>query len=152
MTSLTRWWVIFCSLIAGFFFAGITGGLTFVWEADHSKLSVLTIGLFWLMTVFVGYLTKKITTDGDTSYEKYLPACWYASDVMIALGMLGTLIGFILMFQGNIAGLDPSNTDSVKQVIAAMSNGFSVGVITTVCGLIASVLLRLQLTNLELKD
>lgn len=71
-----------------------------------------------------------------------------AADTVIKLGLLGTIVGFILML-GPVAGLDAEDEASVRASMAVMSVGMSVAMYTTLAGLIGSILLRAQYFMLE---
>ena len=67
----------------------------------------------------------------------------FASDALLRLGLLGTIVGFILMLLpvGDIKEFDPS---LMQQLLAAMSGGMAVALYTTLAGLVTSTLLKLQ--------
>jgi len=67
----------------------------------------------------------------------------FAADTLIKLGLIGTVIGFILMLQpiGDIKQFDPS---LMQQLLTAMSSGMAVALYTTLAGLITSILLKIQ--------
>jgi len=67
----------------------------------------------------------------------------FASDALMKLGLLGTIVGFILML-APIAGLDGADKVSVKNSMGLMSDGMAVAMYTTLTGLIGSVLLQMQ--------
>jgi hypothetical protein len=67
----------------------------------------------------------------------------FASDALMKLGLLGTIIGFILML-APIAGLDAADRASIKSSMGLMSDGMAVAMYTTLTGLIGSVLLQTQ--------
>jgi hypothetical protein len=67
----------------------------------------------------------------------------FASDALMKLGLLGTIIGFILML-APIAGLDAADRASIKSSMGLMSDGMAVAMYTTLTGLIGSVLLQSQ--------
>jgi MotA/TolQ/ExbB proton channel family len=67
----------------------------------------------------------------------------FASDSLMKLGLLGTIIGFILML-APIAGLDSADHASVKSSMGLMSDGMAVAMYTTLTGLIGSVLVQAQ--------
>jgi hypothetical protein len=67
----------------------------------------------------------------------------FASDALMKLGLLGTIVGFILML-APIAGLDSADHASVKNSMGLMSDGMAVAMYTTLTGLIGSVLLQMQ--------
>ena len=72
----------------------------------------------------------------------------FASDALMKLGLLGTIIGFILML-APIAGLDAADRASVKSSMGLMSDGMAVAMYTTLTGLIGSVLLQTQYYMLD---
>ena len=67
----------------------------------------------------------------------------FASDALLRLGLLGTIVGFILMLLpvGDIEDFDPS---LMQQLLSAMSGGMAVALYTTLAGLVTSMLLKLQ--------
>ena len=68
---------------------------------------------------------------------------WFVADLLLSLGLLGTVIGFIFML-GPISGLDASDQSAVKAALAAMSGGMAVALYTTMAGLIGGMLLKIQ--------
>jgi MotA/TolQ/ExbB proton channel family len=72
----------------------------------------------------------------------------FASDSLMKLGLLGTIIGFILML-APIAGLDAADHASVKNSMGLMSDGMAVAMYTTLTGLIGSVLVQTQYYMLD---
>lgn len=67
----------------------------------------------------------------------------FLSDVLLKLGLLGTVVGFIFMLLpvGEIQDFDPS---LMRDLLASMSGGMAVALYTTLAGLITSTLLKLQ--------
>jgi len=68
---------------------------------------------------------------------------WFVADLLLSLGLLGTVIGFIVML-GPISGLDASDQSAIKNALAAMSGGMAVALYTTLTGLIGGMLLKVQ--------
>jgi flagellar motor component MotA len=68
---------------------------------------------------------------------------------MFSLGMIGTLIGFVLVFGDALANIDLNNEANKVKIIADMGIGISTAIYTTLAGLVCSVLLWIQLINLE---
>src|SRR6266704_680024 len=67
----------------------------------------------------------------------------FASDTLMKLGLLGTIIGFIIML-APIAGLDPSDRGTIRSSMNLMSDGMAVAMYTTLAGLVGSILVRIQ--------
>ena len=68
---------------------------------------------------------------------------WFVADLLLSLGLLGTVIGFILML-GPIGDLDTSDQGALRTALAAMSGGMAVALYTTLTGLIGGMLLKIQ--------
>lgn len=73
---------------------------------------------------------------------------YFASDVLLRLGLLGTIIGFILMLLP-VSSIREFDSSVIQQLLASMSGGMAVALYTTLTGLITSTLLRLQYYILE---
>jgi hypothetical protein len=68
---------------------------------------------------------------------------WFVAELLLSLGLLGTVIGFIVML-GPISGLDAGDQSAIKNALAAMSGGMAVALYTTLTGLIGGMLLKVQ--------
>jgi biopolymer transport protein ExbB/TolQ len=73
---------------------------------------------------------------------------YFASDVLLRLGLLGTIIGFILMLLP-VSNIKEFDSSIMQQLLASMSGGMAVALYTTLTGLITSTLLRFQYFILE---
>ena len=74
---------------------------------------------------------------------RWLNHGWFAADSVLKLGLLGTIIGFILMLApiSNLSGYDAT---SIQSALGEMSAGMAVALYTTLTGLVANLVLRLQ--------
>ena len=68
---------------------------------------------------------------------------YLAIDVLLKLGLTGTVIGFILMLLpiGEIQDFDPK---VLQQLLSTMSGGMAVALYTTLTGIVTSMLLKFQ--------
>lgn len=73
---------------------------------------------------------------------------WFVSDQMLRLGLLGTVIGFILML-GPLIDIESIDISSMRAVLSAMSSGMAVALYTTLVGLIGAILVKVQYYFLE---
>ncbi|MDC1257330.1 MotA/TolQ/ExbB proton channel family protein, partial [bacterium] len=71
------------------------------------------------------------------------------SESMLALGMIGTVAGFILMLGGSFSDIDTSNPETLKTALKSMALGMSTALYTTLVGLVCSQLYKVQLVILE---
>jgi biopolymer transport protein ExbB/TolQ len=67
----------------------------------------------------------------------------FAADALLKLGLLGTIVGFILMLFP-IATLDNFDPTSMKSSMKVMSGGMAVAMYTTLAGLVGSILVKAQ--------
>ena len=72
----------------------------------------------------------------------------FASETLMKLGLLGTIIGFIIML-APIATLDAADKVSMKSSMGLMSDGMAVAMYTTLAGLVGSILVRIQYYMLD---
>ena len=72
----------------------------------------------------------------------------YAGDALMKLGLLGTVIGFIMML-APIAGLDAADKAAMKSSMGLMSDGMAVAMYTTLTGLVGSILVQTQYYMLD---
>ena len=79
----------------------------------------------------------------ESEFEKKISYGVVASDVALKLGLLGTIIVFILMLKP-IADLNSRSPEDLKMALSSMSSGMAVALYTTLTGLIVSTLLRIQ--------
>ena len=64
----------------------------------------------------------------------------FGSDTLIRLGLIGTIVGFILMLQSFVAGPLPSDVN-IQTLLLTMSSGMGTALYTTFTGLVGAILL-----------
>lgn len=145
-TVLMRWWIQTVVVIFASILAGHLGWWEALWEADQTKISILICGVYIFATSLAGLICKKNDTKFLKDNENYI---WFASEATISLGMIGTVAGFLMLLSGAFVGIDVANTDALQAVISDLAVGMSTALTTTLLGLIASVLLKLQMIIIE---
>lgn len=73
---------------------------------------------------------------------------WFITGLMIKLGLLGTVVGFIMML-GTVEGLATVDLKDIKNLMQQMTQGMGIAMNTTLVGLIASMLLGIQYLLLD---
>jgi biopolymer transport protein ExbB/TolQ len=73
---------------------------------------------------------------------------WFIAELMIRLGLLGTVIGFIFML-GSVASVTSVDVQALQQLLTSMSGGMRVALYTTLTGLGAGILLGFQYRMLD---
>lgn len=110
-------------------------------DADKSKLSWANIAIFTIFYWRLGWLLLKDLRKGSAIDDKSLDPGYEAAEYCMGIGMLGTVIGFILM-TASMAGVDFSNIENVKQMFSVATQGMSTALMTTAVGIVASFSLR----------
>jgi hypothetical protein len=117
-----------------------------LWNEDQTKLSFAILGLWVVSTVFIGiWHTKK----NKIEILHVGKIGWYLAETALALGMLGTLAGFLLMLGTAFTNIDVNDTATLQTALTNMALGMSTALYTTLVGLIVSIFLKSQLVNLE---
>jgi biopolymer transport protein ExbB/TolQ len=68
---------------------------------------------------------------------------YFIGDLLLKLGLMGTMIGFILML-GPIAEIKSFEPSMMQQLLTAMSGGMAIALYTTLAGLVTSTLVKAQ--------
>lgn len=77
------------------------------------------------------------------SFRRRTKVGTYGSDLLYKLGMLGTMVGFVMMLNsmGDMANFD---VDTLRGALQKMIAGMAVSLLTTIAGLIGGILLRIE--------
>lgn len=67
----------------------------------------------------------------------------YGTDLLYKLGMLGTMVGFVMMLN-SMGDLSSFDVDTLRGALQKMIAGMAVSLLTTIAGLIGGILLRLE--------
>lgn len=141
-SKLNQWVVVTCAL-ALLTFAGLHSGfLMGVFAMDKSYIALGIAGVF----VCCHFVVAKQITNFSAEVEARL---WYIAEAMIAVGMVGTVIGFIMIFAGAFTQLDVNDTESISRVLIDMAHGVGTALVTTLVGLICSFTLKGELVFLS---
>ena len=140
-------------------------GLT---NGDEPRLAVTAAGVRWgseewtvgdLAQYLRGVLIKResgapvgeqgtlTATLGDVIANRHAAGHFF-SDTLLKLGLLGTMVGFILMLLP-VSGMQEFGPALAQQLLREMSSGMAVALYTTLAGLVTSTLLKLQYQSLD---
>jgi len=150
-TALLRWWLYLGLTVLGTVAAGYFGLFSEIYDADSTKLSFVMYAIFAVFTVLTGVNTKKACNNGATYEElcRFSRRAHFASSFLMGLGLIGTVVGFILMSKVSFVDLSMDNISSLKDALANMGGGISTALYTTAVGQVCGWVLRLQLIEFD---
>lgn len=137
------WWLFTCLQVFGAGIAYYYGIFYILQVSDPTYISFFILSIHLFTVLWIGYLTYKENNNNNE-------ILWFISDTQLGLGMLGTLIGFIIMFSG-VFGKEIT-AENLKDVIASIALGVSTAIWTTLVGLASGLILKTLIINLERTD
>jgi hypothetical protein len=145
-----KWWTINVLFTVGFVFSEYKfNSISYLIENDISYLSLVIITIFVITNIQIGIKCYNLQFNNQYLYEEDLNPNWFNSDLVMSIGMVGTLLGFILVLNSAFTDMNPENTDKMKEIIAQVAQGMGVAILTTLTGLISSIILKFNLVMLE---
>ena len=156
-TLFLKWWLFLSITLLGTLGLGQQGYLHLLWEGDTTKLSFVLLSIFTVMSGWCGYKTwtlSRFLDNGQTEdylvekIEHLMEVGWVPSDLCLSIGMMGTVIGFIMMLSG-FTNIDVKDMSTVQGLIKNLGVGMSTALYTTLTGLVCSALLKIQYFNLS---
>jgi uncharacterized membrane protein len=142
-----KWWLIFGLVTVGLIFSFIYGIPQNIWAKDASYLSATTLIIYLVFSTICGCkIFSAYRADGADSLRRLRNAeevGWFVSEMCLNLGMLGTIIGFVLMLVG-FETLDISNQNSVQSLLSELGKSMATALYTTMVGLMCGQLLKMQ--------
>ena len=145
--------------------------LNLILVSDKSKISMLILTIYLVATMHWMYVARNLdsemkgegkvsdflvvseskTSTGRQSLLKILEdelsnrhaMGHMISDILLKLGLTGTVVGFILMLLpiGEMKDFDP---EKIQPLLSSMSGGMAVALYTTLSGLVTSTVLKFQ--------
>jgi hypothetical protein len=140
------WWVSVLLVGTGVFWANHYGFIQSIWKNDVTYITSLIAASFIGINILLGWVTFKAANPSffASNKQKILKVYdtgWFMSEIMMALGMFGTVIGLILMLSTSFVGTDPSQMQSQ---LGGMWAHMGLALYTNAIGIIASIVLKLQ--------
>jgi len=142
MKDFLYWWLIVCVVGASSYITHTMGWLVPLYTNDLTYITFLITVIAGLTTLSLGYKFK-MSDANSVDVE------WFVSDVVLTLGMLGTVIGFMIMLQGTFSSIEFNDVHSIRLALSSMSQGLFTALNTTLLGLVSSIILKVQLILYE---
>ena len=153
MKTFTKWFLLNAVVLTAVFFAEQRDAVSMMIENDLSYISILIMGLYVIVSGHIGrlcYLYDKINDNKKDDAIKWLKSRadvgWFAAEHFFSLGLLGTIVGLIFATQGSLDSSLPTN-----EIVAGLKEGLNTAFYTTVCGIVFSLPLQVQLMVLKHK-
>jgi len=156
MKTFTKWFLLNAVMFTAIFFAEQKGAISSIIKNDLSHISLLIMGLYVGVSVYVGrlcYLSDKMSAKNATKrkkekeyLQKRMDLGWFSAEHFFSLGLLGTIVGLIFATQGSLNSSLP-----VGEIVAGLKEGLNTAFYTTVCGIIFSLPLQVQIMILRFK-
>jgi uncharacterized membrane protein YtjA (UPF0391 family) len=143
-----RWLLIFMLVALGSVIMYLAGFIDKINAADVTKLSFVIYVVFMVFTLRVGSDAWRLYKMGDASAKTMLnkqESAWFVSDMLLTIGMIGTVLGFIYMLGTSFGEIRMDDVETVRSALIRMGAGMSTALYTTAAGLICSMILKLQL-------
>ena len=147
MKSVLKWWLIFCVTLLGLCTCIYFDIHKELYIADVTRFSFLIISIFICTSIWIGTKTYKVGILQD--YDQKSDVGWFVSESCLALGMVGTVTGFLIMLGTAFENVDVTNSTTLQQALSDMATGMSTSLWTTLVGLVCSLIIKVQLVNLE---
>jgi len=148
--KLLKWWLIFCLTLLGFGTLYHFNVHSLLYYADVTKLSFLIIIIFMFTSIWIGRKTFDLET--TSVVDDTIDVGWFVAESCLALGMVGTVTGFLYMLGTAFENIDITNATTLQDALASMARGMSTALYTTLTGLIASLIIKIQLVNYEVSE
>ena len=163
--------VLLTVIVFAFYLLFDLGLLNLIFESDKSKISILILFIYTAATLHWLFLAWKLDGEqkGDGKVSDFINVSnsktelerqnllsilgdelsnrhalgHMTSDILLKLGLTGTVVGFILMLLpiGDMKDFDPQK---IQPLLSSMSGGMAVALYTTLSGLVTSTILKFQ--------
>jgi len=145
-------WLVTNALVAtGSFWAYKVGIANMIWEADHTKLTLLAYVLFWLVSWHIGRVCRDIESyDGDSTHayevlKMKTNVGFFWGQICLSVGLIGSLIGFIGMMLVAFGDVNlTADAAALPSMLAGIGKNYGTALYVTLIGVMAGVVMQVQ--------
>lgn len=150
------WWVSVLLVATSLFWANYFGVIQTVWESDTTRITSVIASLFLVTNLALGWLAWKASDPFFVSghhhiLKKITDYSWFMSEMLMALGMFGTVIGLIHMLEMNTAN-DITDNNAIQGMLGGMWKAMGLALYANAVGLISSIVLKFQVYFIGIED
>jgi len=155
MTTFTKWFLLNAVFLTAVFFAETKGAISLMVKNDVSYLTIVIMILYLIVSGMVGrlcYLADK--AGGNTSKDiaerdrilRRSDVGWFAAEHFFSLGLLGTVLGLCVATATSL-----NEGSEISNIVHGLKTGLNTAFYTTICGIVFSLPLQVQLMILKSK-
>ncbi len=142
------WWVSVLLVATSLFWANYFGVVGAIWDSDPTRITSLILFLFTITNLALGWLAWKASDPIFMSVkknvlEKITDYSWFMSEMLMALGMFGTVVGLIHMLQVNTIS-NVQDSTAIQGMLSGMWKAMGLALYTNAVGLLFSIILKFQ--------
>ena len=153
MNTFTKWFLLNAVMLTAFFFAETRGAVSIMIKNDVSHLTIVIMTLYVVVSALVGrlcFLSDKIKQGREKEARRHLSkraeVGWFAAEHFFTLGLLGTVFGLCVATATSL-----NEGTEISDIVSGLKVGLNTAFYTTICGIVFSLLLQIQLMILRFK-
>ena len=155
MTTFTKWFLFNSVALTAVFFAETKGAISLMVKSDVSHLTIVIMALYLMVSAKVGrlcYLADRAggnrckDVDERGSLTRRAEIGWFAAEHFFSLGLLGTVFGLCVATSTSL-----NEGTEISDIVSGLKTGLNTAFYTTICGIVFSLLLQIQLMVLRFK-
>lgn len=144
-SKLLLWWVTVLLVSTGIFWSYYFGLIQHIWQTDITYITSMIAVLFVAYNVLLGWVAYKQSNApflhfDAQNYDNVYDMGWFLSEIMMALGMLGTVIGLIYMLSTSFVG----DITQMQSQLGDMWKHMGLALYTNAVGILGSIILKLE--------
>ena len=149
-----KWWLFLCAQGAVLAIANHFQFFQDLFVKDPTRIGFGILGILLVTSIWIGkkvYTLSRleVTTSMKEGLLNDLSIQWFIAESCLVLGLVGTVCGFIIMLGTAFVDIDVGNITSMQNALSQMSIGMSAALYTTLMGLLSSLVIKIQLVNVE---
>ncbi len=155
MKTFTKWFLFNAMALTAIFFAQTKGAISLMVQNDVSHLTIVIMILYVAVSAFIGNLcyladrAKERTIGGidkKSNLSRRAEVGWFAAEHFFSLGLLGTVFGLCVATSTSL-----NEGTEISDIVSGLKTGLNTAFYTTICGIVFSLLLQVQLMILRFK-
>ena len=153
MTTFIKWFLVNAVFLTGVFFAETKGAISLMVKSDVSHLTIVIMVLYVAVSATVGrlcFLSDKMKKGKEKEARRHLTkraeVGWFAAEHFFTLGLLGTVFGLCVATATSL-----NEGSEITDIVSGLKTGLNTAFYTTICGIIFSLPLQVQLMILRFK-